>query len=347
MKNFFSEKIIGPIRDAILGELWESSVFDNKSFEVVQTVLAQQAQSAAPGDPKSLNIPSKETTEEVSTIRNRNLISADQQEKLKKTTVAFFGLSVGTHAATTWMMESRAEAIKIIDPDIVAPSNLNRLRLSWDTVGKEKVEAVREQLEGINPYATVFCSKETSSEAMEKILDDKPKVAVIVDAIDDMEGKIFLRKFAKKRNIPLVSAADVGDNVVLDIERYDISPQPKYFLGRIPNMDHVNFASLSDRERRSLIINLVGFEENSEAMLDSLLNIGKKVKTWPQLGATATIAGGIVTTTIKKIILGENVASGRYYFSLDSLLVEGFNSKESLERRNEKIKKVKEEFMIE
>jgi len=346
MKNLFSKETLERIRQAILGDLWENSVFDNRSFDLVQTIMAEQAKSENPEDQNSLDIPSHETAQEASTIRNRNLISAEKQDILRKTTVAFFGLSVGSHAAVTWMMESRADTIKIVDPDIVAPSNLNRLRFSWDTVGREKVEIVKRQLEGINPYATIISTNKTGKDIMENMLDNKPEVSVIVDAIDDMQGKIFLREFAKERKIPLVSAADVGDNVVLDIERYDLSPQPEYFLGRIPNMDHIDFASLSDNERRSLIIKLVGFEENSEELLDSLLQIGKKLTTWPQLGATATIAGGIVATSIKKIVLGEDIRSGRYYFSLDSLLVEDFNSKENIEKRKEKIKQVKDKFKI-
>lgn len=56
-------------------------------------------------------------------------------------------------------------------------------------------------------------------------------------------------------------------------------------------------------------------------MLESFLDIGKNLKTWPQLGATESIAGGIITTVIKKIRLNEKIKSGRYNFSLDEMFV--------------------------
>ena len=178
------------------------------------------------------------------------------------------------------------------------------------------------------------------------LFDTSPKIKLVVDAIDSMKGKILLRKLARQRHLPLISAADIGDNVMLDIERYDLDPQPELFLGRLPGIDQVNIDELSTIEKKKLIIKLVGFKNNSERMLNSLLNIGKSVSTWPQLGATATIAGGIVATSIKKIILGEKVKSGRYYLLLDNLLVSDINLEDNKKRCDKIIKKIKYELSI-
>jgi len=70
-------------------------------------------------------------------------------------------------------------------------------------------------------------------------------------------------------------------------------------------------------------------------MLKSLLSIGKTIKTWPQLGSTATIAGGLITTLVKKMVLRERVKSGRYYFSIDKLLVYDYDSKKRKKKKEQ------------
>lgn len=325
----------------ILEELWEDSVFNNSSYSVLEKLAVLSHKEDIDGD----KLP-EESFFGLSTSRNRHLITYEQQRILQKTVVAFFGLSVGSHAAITWMIESRADAVKIVDPDIVSPTNLNRLRAGWGDVGEEKVNVVTNDLKKVNPFADIISHISKDEDSVRKLFDQDPKINIVVDAIDDMKGKIFLRKLAKERKLPLISAADVGDNITLDIERYDENPQPEMFLGRINNMDKIDFSKLSDLERRRLIIKLVGFEKNSEAMLDSLLGIGDTLGTWPQLGATATIAGGVVATAIKKVVLGEKVKSGRYYICLDDILVQGFNSLERKNLRREKVKRIRKKFNI-
>ncbi|PJE58272.1 MAG: hypothetical protein COU81_01590, partial [Candidatus Portnoybacteria bacterium CG10_big_fil_rev_8_21_14_0_10_36_7] len=264
--------------------------------------------------------------------------------KLRKTVVAFFGLSVGSHSALTWMMLSRADEVKIIDPDDISPTNLNRLRFGWDSVGKKKIDVVGKALLKINPFVKIFKSNNTSSKSLIQTLSSLPKVDVVVDAIDKIEDKLLLRKTCKEKKIPLLSAADVGDNIFLDIERYDLYPQPIYFLGRIPNIEKVDFSKLTELGRKRLLIRLVGLDFNSERMLKSLYAIGDTVNTWPQLGSTATIAGGLITTAIKKILIGEALKSGRYKIDLDGLLMS--DSVKKRKRKSQLIKKVKKKFKM-
>ena len=82
----------------------------------------------------------------------------------------------------------------------------------------------------------------------------------------------------------------------------------------------------------------MGIEKVSERMLNSVFGIGATIVNWPQLGATATIAGGVIASLIKKIILGENIKSGRYYLSLNNIFVSDFNS---IRRVNERRKKIR------
>lgn len=290
---------------------------------------------------KDLNTLFQNSSFDLSTSRNRNLIQYQQQTLLKSKVVGFFGMSVGSHAALTWMMESRADVIKIIDPDIIMPTNLNRLRFGWNTIGKFKVDIVRQELKKINPKVRTMISKKTDTRSVEKIFNDEKKLDLVVDEIDNISDKLLLRKLAEKYRIPLISATDVGENVLLDVEDYSSFPQPDYFLGRIPNIHRLELNKITALEKRKLAISYVGLEHNSEAMLASLTQIGKTIVTWPQLGATATISGGVITTLIKKILLGEGIKSGRYIIDLDQIFQPDYNSEDKVNKRLKIIEELK------
>jgi molybdopterin/thiamine biosynthesis adenylyltransferase len=279
----------------------------------------------------------KNLFEEV-TSRNKNLITRNEQVRMKKTVVAFFGLSVGSHAAITWMMQSRAERIIIADPDTIEPSNLNRLRFGVSSVGRKKTSAVAEALQEINPGVKIITIVKTEARDIEDFFKKQKKVDFIVEEIDNLGIKMLLRKIAKSRKIPLLNATDVGNNVFIDVERYDRKPTPKPFLGRVKNSDLEDLKKMDRKKMMSIAVRIVGLENNSYRMLNSLLEIGKTIKTWPQLGATATISGGVITTAITKIISGENVKSGRYIISLDKI----FNT----EDRPDSLKKAKNNLRL-
>lgn len=291
-------------------ELAQHSIHVEKEREITELIA----------NPYSKSLPEiKGIANTLTTSRNRNLITADQQKILQDTIVAFFGLSVGSHAALTWAMESRSDYIKISDPDTISPTNLNRLRFGWDTIGKRKTDVVEHELLRINPYMKVISSIKTDKPSVDEFFYSIKPVDLIVDAIDDLEGKLYLRQIARKNKLPLIMATDVGDNVIIDIERYDLEPDLDFFLGRLGDVEKINLKDISRIERLKLVFSLVGFDENSVEMLQSILDIGSKIPTWPQLGATATIAGGTITTLIKNIALKKNIKSGRYNISLDTI----------------------------
>lgn len=281
----------------------------------------------------------------LSTARNRLLITAEEQQKLSHSVVGFFGLSVGSHAASTWAMLARPAIIKIADPDFVDGTNLNRIRVGWSAVGKMKVDILSALLSDMHPAMRIETLIHTDPTSMDLFCRLRPRLSIIVDEIDDISGKITLRKLAKRLKIPLISAVDVGENVLIDVERYDRTPAPKMFLGRVPNIQTIDVTSLTKQEKARLIIALVGLEYNSIAMLQSLLEIGKSIETWPQLGSTATMAGGIIATVLKKIVLGERVESGRYVVNMDEILHHTYD-KAQRQAHAVLIRKVKERYHI-
>jgi tRNA threonylcarbamoyladenosine dehydratase len=276
----------------------------------------------------------------LSTLRNRLLISKDEQNTLKNKVVVFLGLSVGSHAVNSWMMESRAKTIKISDPDDVSPTNLNRLNSTWSEIGDSKVNVVKRNIFGKNPRTVVHSFKTQKISDIEQIIIKSPKADLIVEQVDNLEAKLTIRKLAKQYAIPVIMATDVGDNVFLDIERYDIDAKTKFFNDRIKNIENIDFTKLSQKDRIGMSVGLVGLEHNSERMLESLMSIGSKIKTWPQLGTTALIAGAVIAKTIRKIFIGEKIKSGRYYFCFDDIVSADYNSNGRVLKREILIKQI-------
>src|SRR3989344_875072 len=113
-------------RQKLLEELFENAYYDDATYSTFENVIESYLNKDVKNT-KSI----KELCFELTTVRNRNLITSQEQSKLRKTVVGFFGMSVGSHCALTWMMESRADTIKIVDFDTLSASNLNRLRFGW------------------------------------------------------------------------------------------------------------------------------------------------------------------------------------------------------------------------
>lgn len=330
MKQLKTIDLTHPI---VAHELQQTAKFDPQILALLNTLVkTQEAKSGSP-----INVDVKKLQQDVfyhlTTTRNRNLITKDQQHILRQAVGGFFGMSTGSHSAVTWIMESRAQVIKIVDPDHISPSNLNRMKYGWNAVSKNKVDVVAHEINTISPYTRVIKSLKTDYKSQEIIVNQNPKVDFIVEAVDDLAAKIHLRTFAKKLHVPLIMATDVGDNVFLDIERHDLNPQPKFFNGRVKHIETLDLANITPQERIKISMEIVGFEHNSVAMLASLLSIGKEIPTWPQLASSAALAGGAITAAIKKILLGERVLSGRYYFSLDQMLDADFNSPDNVKKR--------------
>ena len=88
--------------------------------------------------------------------RSELLIGKEGIEKLHKSRVAIFGIGgVGGYTVDA-LVRSGVEQIDLIDDDKVCLTNLNRqLIATRKTVGKDKVDIMRERILEINPKVTV------------------------------------------------------------------------------------------------------------------------------------------------------------------------------------------------
>lgn len=163
--------------------------------------------------------------------REERLIGKENVEKLNKSKVAVFGIG----GVGSFVVEGLARAgigkFLLVDNDTVDITNINRqIHANITTIGKNKVDVMKERILNINPQAEVDISTEffmPGSKLVDNSLD------YIVDAIDTVTGKIELVCRANELNIPIISAMGTGNKLdptkfeVADIYKTSVCPLAK------------------------------------------------------------------------------------------------------------------------
>jgi len=151
--------------------------------------------------------------EESRTVR---VIGAKAQDKLRQARVAVFGVGgVGGHVCEA-LARAGVGAIDIFDRDCVSLSNINRQIIALhSTVGKPKVEVMRERILDINPHCRVTANQVFYlPDNAEKF--DLSAYDFIADAVDTVAAKIELAVRATDKNVPIVSAMGAGNKLSPD-----------------------------------------------------------------------------------------------------------------------------------
>lgn len=277
----------------------------------------------------------------VRTARNCYLISPKEQKVFYNAVVGIGGLSIGNSVALTIVLQGGARHIKLADFDKLALSNTNRIRAGMQNLGLAKVEMTARQIYEINPYAKIdIFSDGLNPKNIEEFFEG---LDIVIDELDDIAVKFLIREQAKKHKLPVVMAADNGDNAVVDIERYDLDPQPKFFHGRIGKVNYEQLKNLNKFEIGQIITKHIGPENVTKKMQQSLLEMGKTVVSWPQLGGTALLNGSTVAYCVRRILNNQPLENNRALISLDEKLIPNYNNLEEIEKRRgvaENFKKV-------
>ncbi len=159
------------------------------------------------------NITIKNTTKEEPFERTALLIGDEGLRKLSEARVAVFGVGgVGGYVVEA-LARSGISHLDLIDKDTVSPSNLNRqIIASRDTIGRQKVDVMRERILSVNPEADVrtypiFYLPETAQEY------DFSSLSYVVDAVDTVTAKLEIITRAKAAGVPVISAMGAGNKL--------------------------------------------------------------------------------------------------------------------------------------
>lgn len=281
----------------------------------------------------------------VRTARNRNLINEDEQKKFYNATVGIAGLSVGNSIALAIVLQGGARRLRLADYDRLALSNINRVRAGTENLGVLKVEVTARQIYALNPYAEIELFPEgLTQESIARFFEGPPKLDIVIDELDNLAIKLLIREQAKKHKLAVVMGADNGDNAVVDVERYDENPKQEFFHGRIGQVTHDQLAKLDKFGIGKTITQHIGPENVTERMQQSLLEMGKTIVSWPQLGGAALLNGSAVAYCVRKILNKQPLENNRALVSLDEKLIPNYNSAEEAGKREEISNKFKKLF---
>ena len=165
--------------------------------------------------------------------RTERLLGKESLKKLNDSKVAVFGIGGVGSFVVEGLVRSGVGKLVLVDKDTIAKSNLNRqLHATMETIGRAKVEVMKERILAINENAEVtaiekFYLPEVAEDFFQENYD------YVVDAIDTVAGKIDLVVQCKSRNIPIISSMGAGNKLdptkfeVTDIYKTNICPLAK------------------------------------------------------------------------------------------------------------------------
>jgi len=161
------------------------------------------------------------------------LIGKDSLEKLKEKKIIVFGVGgVGGYAIEA-LIRSGITNITLVDNDTLSYTNLNRqIIATQNTIGKKKVEIMKERILSINPQCIVdtkeiFYLPENADEI------DLSQFDYVIDAIDTVTSKIELAIRCESMQIPLISSMGTGNKIdpsqleIADIYKTSVCPLAK------------------------------------------------------------------------------------------------------------------------
>lgn len=144
-------------------------------------------------------------------LRTEMMLGKNSTANLAGKNVILFGLGgVGSYTAEA-LARAGIGKITLVDNDTVSVTNINRqLCALHSTVGKPKVEVVKERILDINPLCEVtalqkFYLPENSEEF------SLEKYDYIADAIDTVSAKIDLAVKSQQLGIPIISCMGTGN----------------------------------------------------------------------------------------------------------------------------------------
>lgn len=216
------------------------------------------------------------------------IIGDEGLEKLKNSNVIIFGVGgVGSFTAEA-IARAGVGNLTIVDFDDVDITNINRqLPALHSTVGKYKVEVMKERILDINPDINIKAIRKVyNKDTSEEILTEK--YDYVIDAIDMVTSKIHLIETCKSKGLEIVSSMGMGNKLdptkieVTDIHKTSMCPLAK-----------VMRKELKDRKIKKLKV--VYSTEQPQELKKKIMN-GKKITP----GSTSFVpsVGGLIIASV-------------------------------------------------
>ena len=145
--------------------------------------------------------------------RTELLIGEESLNKIKNKKVVILGIGgVGSFAVEA-LVRGGVGKLVLVDDDIICITNLNRqIHATYKTVGRSKVDVMKERILEINPDCEVTALRTyIDSNNMDKIITKD--VDYVIDAIDSITSKIQVAIWCENNNKKLISSMGTGNKL--------------------------------------------------------------------------------------------------------------------------------------
>lgn len=256
----------------------------------------------------------------VRTNRNYYKITPEQQRAFSGKSIGVIGLSVGQAIAIAAAQERIAGEIRVADMDDIELSNYNRLRAGLHQMGFSKASLAAQAIWEMDPYIKVrVFDKKLDESSIDSFIHDGGTLDAIIEECDSLDMKIIARVKAKEAGIPVVM--DTNDRGMIDVERFDLDPDYPLLHGLVGDLDMDKLKSLKTAEEKvPYLLPMIGIDETSLDLRASMLEIENTITSWPQLASSVALGSGAAVDVTRRILMGRNVKSGRYYVDVDQII---------------------------
>lgn len=175
--------------------------------------------------------------------RTEGLLGEEAVKHLHDCRVAVFGVGGVGGFTVEALARSGVGIIDIIDKDTICESNLNRQIIALhSTIGRDKVDVLKERILEINPQAVVNAHKcfflpETRGQF------DFSQYDYVVDAVDTVTAKIELVMACNEAGVPIISSMGAGNKLdptafeVADIYKTSVCPLARVMRRELKKRD--------------------------------------------------------------------------------------------------------------
>lgn len=226
--------------------------------------------------------------------RTESLIGKEKLNILNNSHIAVFGIG----GVGSFVVEALARCgvgkFTLVDNDVVSISNINRQIIALNsTVGKDKVEVMKERILDINPTATVITKKvfylpETANQF------DFEEYDYVVDCVDTVTAKIDIIVKSKEKEKPVISSMGTGNKLdptlfkIENISKTSVCPLARVMRKELKNRGIENLKVLYSTEKA------ISISENNEEFIKN-----KKV-TPASISFVPSTAGLIIASEVVK-----------------------------------------------
>ncbi|PIU69104.1 MAG: hypothetical protein COS84_00140 [Armatimonadetes bacterium CG07_land_8_20_14_0_80_40_9] len=258
--------------------------------------------------------------------RNYGIFGKEEQEKIRETKAAIIGCGGIGGCVSVLLARSGVEKITLVDPGKYDLSNLNRqIGCFTDTIGRNKVDLLKDEIKRINPKARVETRLEISDKELRGFIVGND---VVIPAADDFALGFLVIREAKQLGIPCVGGYPTGAFSRVSVF-LSSSPEAEECFGfpkglSYPTLKKITTGATYRRLGRKF---LQRYKEEGGLQEDWFNQFVEGKVTLPSIGPIVWLTASLVVCEVLKLITGRwqpVIAPDHWHVTMEGIRIEKF-----------------------